>query len=204
MIEEGMPDPRVRFFDRIAASWDQDEQSPAKTLERMESLVDMLDLHPGQDLLEIGCGTGQLTGWLAGKVAPGRVVATDFSAAMLGIAGGKESGATLYQADICAERPAGGPFDVVLSFHSFPHYRDQAAALANIAAVLKPGGRLIVMHLNSWRGVNHFHTHVGQEVENDHRPTPEQWPALLEKAGLRQERLVDEDDLFVLIGRNAQ
>ncbi len=194
-----MDDPRVRFFDRIAERWDEDEQSPAETLERMESLSELLDLCPGQDLLEVGCGTGQLTGWLTRKVAPGRVVATDFSAPMLAIARRKHTNTSLYQSDICAEKPAGGPFDVVLSFHSFPHYRDQAAALANIAAVLKPGGRLIVMHLNSWRGVNHFHSHVGQEVETDHLPTPEQWPQLLDASGLRLVTLVDKDDLFVLI-----
>ena len=80
----GQPaDPRIAFFDQLAPIWDAECSRPEEMLRRLEALDGELGLAPGLDLLEIGCGTGLISGWLAGRVHPGRVVAADFSAAML-------------------------------------------------------------------------------------------------------------------------
>jgi SAM-dependent methyltransferase len=193
-----IPDPRLAFFDRHAPTWDQTGPDPAATLRRLRELDGRLGLQAGLDLLEVGCGTGQITGWLADKVRPGRVTAVDFSPAMLAQARTRGVDAELVLLDICGEETVPRQFDVVLCFHSFPHFRDPAAALRQIGRHLKPGGQLLVVHLVGSAQLNAFHHRVGGPVAHDHLPPASAWPALLHPAGLQLTEAVDRDDLFVV------
>ena len=190
-------DPRIAFFDRLAATWDDAQQNPAETIRRLEELSDLLALRPGENLLEVGCGTGQLTGWLAECVSPGRVVAIDFSPQMIQKASTKVGG-PFRVADVCQDDLGQSEFDVALCFHSFPHFRDQPAALRNLVRCIKPDGRLIVMHLSGRDAVNAFHGSVGGTVGADFLPADEQWDAWLAAAGMKITKTIDRQDLFFL------
>ena len=193
-----MNDPRIIFFDRIAADWDLSGQNPHETIARLNELGEQLSLTPGLDLLEVGCGTGQVTGWLAAQVAPGRVVAIDFSEAMLLQARAKRIDADFRHRDVCSDPLPPRSFDVVLCFHSFPHFRDQEAAVKNLVSALRPGGRLLVLHLASIAAINSFHDGVGGEVAGDHLPNEQEWRRLLSANGLRLVEWIDRDGLFFL------
>lgn len=199
-----LADPRIAFFDGHAPTWDTTGQDGSTAVARLVELADLLDLTPGQRVLEVGCGTGQITGHLARCVRPGRVTAVDFAPAMLAVARSKGIDADFVELDVCRpelsdkRRFAAGTFDVVLCFHSFPHFRDQRAALRNLACWMKPTGRLIVMHLAGGRQINHFHAGLSGAVNGDVLPTGDDWPPLLAEVGLRQVRLIDRDGLFFL------
>lgn len=195
------PDPRIAFFDAHAPAWDRTGPDPALTLRRLRDLDERLGLRSGQDLLEVGCGTGQITAWLEERVRPGRVVAADFSAAMLAQARARGIAAEFVHLDICQDGSLSGEFDVVLCFHAFPHFRDPAVALRQIARHLRPGGELLVLHLAGSAQLNAFHQHVGGPVGHDHLPPLSQWPALLSRAGLSLAEAEDRDDLFLVRAR---
>jgi SAM-dependent methyltransferase len=194
----GCDDPRIAFFDQHAPTWDQSGPDPAATLSRLRELNGRLGLRPGLDVLEVGCGTGQITRWLADSVKPGKVVAADFSPAMLAQARARGADAEFLLIDICREEPIERQFDVVLCFHSFPHFRDQAAALRQIARHLKPGGKLLMLHLAGSAQLNAFHHTVGGPVGHDHLPPASHWPELLRPVGLQVIEAVDQEDLFLL------
>jgi len=196
-------DPRIAFFDRLAPTWDSEEQNPAETLARLEALHELLDLRPGDDLLEVGCGTGQLTAWLAERVRPGRVAAVDFAPEMIRKAAMK-GGGDFRVADVCQDDLGRGQFDVAFCFHSFPHFRDQQAALRNLAGCMKPNGRLIVLHLAGRTEINAFHGRVGGAVGTDFLPSDGQWSQWLTEAAMTLEILRDEPGLFFLQARNAR
>ena len=190
-------DPRIAFFDRLASTWDAEEQNPAETIRRLEGLHELPALRPGENVLEVGCGTGQLTGWLADRVFPGRVVAIDFSPEMIRKASSK-GGGEFRVADVCQDDLGLAEFDVALCFHSFPHFRDQPAALRNLARCLKAEGRLIVMHLRSRAEINAFHSHVGGVVGKDFLPADDHWEKWLAEAGLKTAKIIDAPELFFL------
>ena len=194
-------DPRIAFFDRLAPIWDTECSQPAMMLRRLAALDGELGLTPGLDLLEIGCGTGLISGWLAGKVHPGRVVAADFSAAMLEQAKQRGHAADYRQLDICAEGPAPELFDAVLCFNAFPHFRDQPAALRQIRRLLKLDGCLTVLHLAGSAQINAFHASLREPVCHDRLPAEADWPALLVQAGLAMTRFADRENLFLLQAR---
>jgi ubiquinone/menaquinone biosynthesis C-methylase UbiE len=191
-------DPRIAFFDRLAADWDHAEQDPRETVRQVDTLDDLLRLRPGIDVLEIGCGTGQLTGWLADRVAPGRVTGVDFSEGMLQQAKSKGIDAAFLRCDVCRDELPRDSADLVFCFHSFPHFRDQLAAVRNLAAALRRGGRMVVIHLASIAAINAFHDRVGGAVAGDHLPDEQHWNVLLSENALRRTRWIDRDGLFFL------
>jgi ubiquinone/menaquinone biosynthesis C-methylase UbiE len=197
-------DPRIAFFDRLADEWDCSEQDQGEIINEMNGRAELLGLQPGECVLEIGCGTGQLTGWLADRVQPGRVVGMDFSSEMLRKAKSKNIPATFRLADVCQDDLGDSEFDLALCFHSFPHFRDQAAALRNLARCLKPGGRLVVIHLKSRDAINMFHHHVGGTVGGDFLPDDVFWNTSLVATGFQKPEIDDAPNGFFLRAKVAK
>ncbi|HUT61052.1 MAG TPA: class I SAM-dependent methyltransferase [Phycisphaerae bacterium] len=192
------PDARIAYFDAQADTWDHDGPSAAQALCRLEGLGGHLKLSPGLRLLEVGCGTGGLTGWLADQVRPGRVTAIDFAPRMIERAREKGIDADFAVLDACSDDLGEGLYDVIFCFHCFPHFRDQAAALRGFARALRPAGRLIVMHLRGSEQINAFHAGLAGAVGGDRLPQGAEWDPLLAQARLRAATMIDREDLFFL------
>ena len=191
-------DPRIAFFDDHAPTWDADAGEVAQTLARLRELRGDIGLRPGQNVLEVGCGTGRITGWLAETVKPGRVVAVDFSPAMLRQAQARGVDANFRLFDICGETPMAEQFDVVLCFHAFPHFRDKLRALRNIRNLLACGGQLVILHLAGSAELKEFHAQLSHPVCHDHMPPQDLWPDMLAGCDLRLVSLTEQPGLFLL------
>jgi len=191
-------DPRITFFDHHAPTWDQNSDDVEQIVKRLEILHDRLALRAGHDVLELGCGTGRFSGWVAERVRPGRVVAADFSPEMLARAQARKAAAEYWLLDICAPPCAMNRFDVVFCFNAFPHFRDKPQALKSIHELLKPGGRLLILHLAGSARLNQFHARLAHPVHHDLLPSREEWAVLLSSTGWRLQSLADEPDLFLL------
>jgi 2-polyprenyl-3-methyl-5-hydroxy-6-metoxy-1,4-benzoquinol methylase len=105
-------------------------------------------LRPGLDLLDVGCGPGTITVDLAARVAPGRVVGLDVSAAPLDEARAAAAGAgvdvTFAVGDVYALDAPDDSFDVVHAHQVLQHLTDPVAALREMARVCRPGGLVAV------------------------------------------------------------
>ena len=105
-------------------------------------LLTELGVAPGQRVLEVGCGNGSVSRWLAGQVGPdGHAMAVDLDLTLVTPAHGLE----LRQADIVAGPIEPGGFDLVTARAVLHHVADRDAALANLVASLKPGGALLLI-----------------------------------------------------------
>lgn len=111
-------------------------------------------LAPGEQVLEVGCGTGDLALLAAAEVgATGRVVGIDPSPEMIAVAQHKASHANA-SVDFIVQPAeamsfADASFDVVLSslmMHHLPPHLKQPA-LREIGRVLAPNGRLLIIDL---------------------------------------------------------
>lgn len=125
-------------WERNAAHYDR-LVGPA-TNQGIAPILDRLGDLRGQRLLDLACGTGDLAAAAAARGA--RVDGIDFAAPMIEAARAKAPGASVQVAD-CLDLPYGdASFDAVTCCFGLLHVADPAAALAEAARVLKPGGRL--------------------------------------------------------------
>ncbi len=104
----------------------------------------------GGDVLEIGCGRGEFSVWLATHLAGvRRLVAADFSATAVSRARQtlRESGITCVSCaltDIQALPFPPSSFDLAVSCETIEHLPNPGRAVCELARVLHPGGRLIL------------------------------------------------------------
>jgi arsenite methyltransferase len=112
-----------------------------------------MDLCPGQNILDLGCGSGWATRLLAAMVrdegvTSGQVVGVDISDEMIGQAqaASKEFDNVKFVVGSAAQIPSEANFfDRVLSVESFYYYPDQGAALTELFRVMAPRGRLFIL-----------------------------------------------------------
>jgi len=103
-------------------------------------LIDVLAPREGERILDIGCGTGQLTAEIASRGA--QVVGLDSSTNMLGQARQNYPGQKFVLADATSFRfPE--PFDAVFSNAALHWVKNAEAAVESIALALRPGGRFV-------------------------------------------------------------
>jgi len=123
-------------YDRISdpiARWG------AKVLER-------LPLHGDERVMDAGCGTGKVTALLAERLPQGSVVAVDHSRQMIEQARANLAGKPHIEflvADLRQPLDVGDPVDAVFSNATFHWVLDHDALFANLAAVMRPGARLV-------------------------------------------------------------
>lgn len=120
-----------------------------------EEDAELLGPVTGRDILEIGCGSAPCARWLAAQGA--RAIGIDLSRRMLGIglAAMAADGLRipLIQANAEALPFADESFDIVCSaFGAVPFVADSAGVMAEVARVLRPGGRWVfaVNHPMRW------------------------------------------------------
>jgi SAM-dependent methyltransferase len=105
--------------------------------------VERLGVGPGARTLEVGCGNGSLSAWLAGRVAPGgRAVAVDLD---LSLVDSDLPGLELRQGDILAGPVEPGDFDLVTARAVLHHVGDAEAAVVNLVASARPGGAVLLI-----------------------------------------------------------
>ena len=117
----------------------------SQLLDRMHRRhIDALDVvRPGSRTLEVGCGNGSISAWLAERVSPGgRAVAVDLDLSLIDV---RALNLELRQGDIVTGAIEPGTFDLVTARAVLHHVADAEAAMRNLVASLRPGGALLLI-----------------------------------------------------------
>jgi SAM-dependent methyltransferase len=105
--------------------------------------IEALGIGPGARTLEVGCGNGSVSAWLAARVAPGgRAVAADLD---LSLVAARTPGLELRRHDIVAGPVEPGGFDLVTARAVLHHVADAEVAIRNLVASLAPGGAILLI-----------------------------------------------------------
>ncbi|MCA0869736.1 methyltransferase domain-containing protein [Seohaeicola saemankumensis] len=121
----------------VAAGYARDFARAADMV--VPALVDGCGAAPGQEILDLCCGHGNVTRALLATGA--KVTGLDFSPAMLEMARRNAPGATYVQGDAMATGLPSGRFHGVTMGFGMPHVPDPPKAIAEAARLLRPGGR---------------------------------------------------------------
>jgi SAM-dependent methyltransferase len=100
-------------------------------------------VRPEARTLEVGCGNGSISAWLAERVSPGgKAVAFDLDLSLIEV---RAPNLELRQGDIVAGPVERGSFDLVTARAVLHHVADAEAAIKNLVASLRPGGALLLI-----------------------------------------------------------
>ena len=138
---------RVRsMFDAIAPRYDMVNRLMTFGLDQSwrRQTISALALPEESLLLDVACGTGDLS--TLARRRHYRVIGADLSRGMLAANG---SGTPLLQAD-CSRLPfPDGVFDGLVCGYALRNFSDLAAALTEMARVIRPGGRLALLEVDA-------------------------------------------------------
>jgi cyclopropane-fatty-acyl-phospholipid synthase len=139
--------PRMKYS---SGYWPSESTSFAESEEVMLALTcERAALTDGLDILELGCGWGSLTLWMAEKYPASRITGVSNSATQkLHI----EAEATrrglsnirIVTADMNVFEAGDSSFDRVVSVEMFEHMKNYQLLMAKVARWLRPGGKLFV------------------------------------------------------------
>ena len=142
----------LQAFSRAAKSYDRHALIQNFVAQRLaKKIFNQRDSSLG-DVLEIGCGTGILSQYLATKAD--FYILTDLSLTLLQKAEEKVKNAHVIPLIVDGDHPCfTASFDLIVSNLALHWFQDPKAALSRLTACLKPGGRLYITTL----GNNSFH-----------------------------------------------
>jgi len=148
-----------RMFDRVAGQYDLLNSVMTAGLHHRwrERAAERAELGPGDAALDVCCGTGDLALELSRRVAPGgHVVGCDFSEPMLDLAREKvdardAEGVRFEWADALRLPYDAGRFDAVTVGFGARNLADLDRGLREMARVLKPGGRAVILEITQPR-----------------------------------------------------
>jgi trans-aconitate 2-methyltransferase len=149
------------------------------------AVIDRLELSGDERVVDAGCGSGRVTADLLARLPRGRVVALDASGEMVAEARERFSGeprVEVLQADLLNPWPVDPPADAILSTATFHWIRDHDRLFDNLAAAIRPGGRLSAQ----CGGVGNLASIVAafpEKGSSAHFATPEETVARLERSG---------------------
>lgn len=141
----------------VGERWARNQREVAEMLGPFVApLVTKLNPQPGDRLIDIGCGSGDVCLVLADHVgATGRVLGVDISKPMLEIAVARTkhlAHITLIEADAASSTLPDAPYDGAVSRFGVMFFADPGAAFAQIRSNLRPGAPLIFV---CWQSFEH-------------------------------------------------
>ncbi len=160
--------------------WDRMAQPYASEVDQrfssvVEGVVARARLRAGERVLDVGAGTGAVASQAASLVgSAGHVTAMDISSQMLNLARRRAIALQLRNMTCCEGRAeqipaASSSFDVVLASLSLMYVIDRAAAVREIARVLRPRGRFVAA---VWAGAPDCDIVRFQEIAGGFAPVP--------------------------------
>ena len=162
-----------------------------------EDLLALVEPVPGGTVVDLGCGTGELTVRLHDHTGAATTVGLDNSAAMLERARAHETGAVHFETGDIGGFEATGAYDVVFSNAALHWVPGHERLLRRLRDALRPGGQLAVqVPANADHPSHALAFEVAQEAPfgiASHEPTPvlapERYAVLLDELGFTDQHV---------------
>jgi len=194
-------DEKQKYFDDIGDNWDKD--LTAEDLERLSHIIDKFDISEGLRVCDLGCGTGVLFDMLRRRVGEtGYIVGVDFAprVAQRAHRNFPFHNVGVVEADACCLPFYKENFDLVISFAAFAHFHHKDQTIHQAYHILKPGGRMIIIHLVGRDELAREHHQVGGPVDHDELPDRSELAEMFDRGHFARFELTETKNLYLAVG----
>jgi ubiquinone/menaquinone biosynthesis C-methylase UbiE len=194
---------RREYFDGLASRWDEIIDLP-RVRSRLQPGLLAMEISADEHILDIGCGTGNLSLCLLEMLGPqGRIHAVDISPLMVACAKEKITDPRLRFHETSADKL---PLDTAtihraICFSTWPHITDQDGTLDELRRVLRDDGWLHVWHIDSRETINSIHRNAGEAVRSDLLPPASELAARMEEHGFSVRAVIDDDVEYLIVAQ---
>ncbi|NWG02564.1 MAG: class I SAM-dependent methyltransferase [Syntrophaceae bacterium] len=209
MIPDKIYRNRKQFFNDHAEKWlDMWYKDPStgrydKHEKGFKRLFSLLPLKPGDQVLDVGCGTGVLVPFILERItSTGVLYELDFAEKMIEVNRSIHIQENIRFILSDAENAPldDASCDVVICFSCFPHFHDKEKAMTTLSRVLKPHGIFAISHFDSSEDLKKHHGSC-HAVMHDHLPDEGAMRKLFQKVDLNVEVFIDEPGFYCIIAK---
>lgn len=193
----------MNFFDEVAGTWQKTSRCDEA---KVASLLAVLQLKPGETVLDVGTGTGVMLPFIRERVgAHVPIVAVDSSEKMLreALVCCDDADVHFVKADVELERLA-GRFDAILLYSVFPHFRYPVGTIFKLVTDnLHCDGRLLIAHAQGRQHLNAVHRRLSSRVfSRPLLPVVEQVEEFV-RVGLTVQSFGESDESYYILVRRG-
>lgn len=187
------------FFDNLAPVWDENEV--LSTPNKVNLILDYMKIEPGQEILDLGTGTGILLPYLANRIGEdGKITAVDYSEGMLKRAIEKFSNLRptpeFLKLDFENETIP-GEYDHIILYCVYPHLHFPIDTLKWLLKVnLKEKGELHIAFPCSPDYINNIHKE--RHSESDILPTASELADFINKNGMNADVILENENAYLV------
>jgi ubiquinone/menaquinone biosynthesis C-methylase UbiE len=193
-----MQDCRL-FFNEIAYRWD--EKGTKTVTDRLQNIFDTYLSEISGKVLDTGCGTGILIPILEKYKQISRIIELDIAENMVRNAKNKKNFLKyidFINGDAVHIPLTDNSIDTIIAYAIYPHIHDPQKALEEFYRILKPGGRLVILHLMGHKELNDMHREAHQVVARHYLPPAEIITESLKSSGFKTEFAKEQTDLYLI------
>jgi ubiquinone/menaquinone biosynthesis C-methylase UbiE len=194
---------RTEYFDSISERWDGFSNLSALRA-KLDARLDVLHLDGAATIVDLGCGTGNFSAFLLDHAPDLHTLhAVDFSTGMLDVARSKlhDPRVRFHREDAAHLSIQDGTVDLVICFSTWPHFPDPSAVLAEMHRILRPGGRLVILHVDSRETINDIHRGVGGLISQDMLAPAPELASFVTGNGFDVDAVADSEDGYLVSAR---
>ncbi len=152
------------FFDARASKWDEWADDD---LIFVRSLLEKIGIKPGERVLDLGCGTGVISGLLH-ELNGAEVLGVDASPNMIEIAKRKYILTSAIRFVACPfSKLEEGLFDTIVIYNAYPHFVDVEALKKKALSTLMPKGKLAIVHSIGREKLKSHHDGLKSSISRD-------------------------------------
>ncbi|MBN2424112.1 MAG: class I SAM-dependent methyltransferase [Calditrichaceae bacterium] len=187
------------FFNEIAYRWD--EKSTKTIVNRLQNIFDVYLAEISGQVLDTGCGTGILIPILEKYKEISRIIELDIAKNMVRNAKDKQGyfkNTGFINGDAVHIPLMDNSIDTVIAYAVYPHIHDPQKALEEFYRILKPGGRLAILHLMGHKELNDMHRDAHEVFARHYLPPVEIVANIIRQKGFNPDISIEQKNLYLI------
>ncbi len=166
-----------------------------KRINDIENFLSKFDLKNYQNVLDVACGTGVISSYLA--KFNNKVTAIDMSFKMVEVAKTihDEDNLTFLNEDFYSFKND-ELFDLIIIFNAYPHFLDKKLFIESLKRLLSSDGRVVILHDSSKEIINVCHSNISHYISTKLLPVNEESKIFLDDFKIK--RVIDDNNSYMI------